>query len=478
MNVSKTSDIFVVDESPPVVRNSPNFLLTYNSAFGKNSQWEKSLVRLQWEFEDNISPIVRHEILLKTHHEGHTPLEHLILGSERHVTISLDRKNWLNDGDTYYAIVTSCNAASLCSSERTPDLLTDSTAPHLGGFKTPMTWTNHNDSIGNVFTNLSLTWYGFHDQESGIDHFYITVSRLYGLDELSNGLITVPNGNKTEEMQALITLSERLSSDDRIVLSIWALNNVGLNSPIARITVTILSSTASIERGILEIEKHSCDVHFCNKDCTCAVIGRPCVEVITNLTCSNISYSDALAHNLPEIIVRAGLSYEVLNISASSACLSGHWSRTDSGNVSENIRRFEWSIGVRRQPVGEGIFDLKLENPWTDIGLRSEFTHCLPINRTFVDGTQYVVYVRVWYELNEYSVFESSPIMIDQTGPSVRRGRYIREGNYLQDLDFIDWTESINACWDGVFSEQQSYIDHFSLSLGTLPHSKDMLIIL
>ncbi|KAH3708838.1 hypothetical protein DPMN_068297 [Dreissena polymorpha] len=475
MNVSKTCDIFVVDDSPPVVRKSPTFLVTYNSAHGKFSQWEKSIIRLEWEFADDISPLVRHEISLKTHHEGHTPIEHLILGSERHVTVSLDGKNWLNDGDKYYAVVTSCNAAGLCSSDRTPDLLIDSTPPHLGGFKPPMTWTHFNDSNGNIITNVTLTWYGFHDQESGIEHFYITVSRFYGLDELSTGVITVSNSNQSEEIRASITLSEKLLADDRIVLSIWSHNNVGLNSSISRITVTVISSTTSSGYGILEIEKHSCDVHFCNKDCTCAVIGRPCVDVSTNLTCINMSQEEALAQNLPVFNVYAGLPHEVLNTSASSACLSGHWSRTDGGIVSQNIRRFEWSIGIFNKSVGDGIYDLQLENPWTDIGLRSEFIHCMPINRTFIHETEYVVYVRAWYEANEYALFESYPIMIDQTGPSGRRGRYIREGNCIQDLDFIDWTDSIIACWDGVFNEPQSRIDHFSVSVGTSPHSKNTI---
>ncbi|KAH3708872.1 hypothetical protein DPMN_068331 [Dreissena polymorpha] len=472
MNVYKTSDIFVIDDTPPVVSNSPKFLLTYNSAHGKYSQWEKSIIRLEWEFADDISPIVRHEITLKTHHEGHTPVEHLILGSERRVTVILDGKNWLHDGDKYYAVVTSCNSAGLCSSDRTPDLLIDSTPPHLGGFIHPMAWVNYNDSNGNIVTNLTLTWYGFHDQESGIEYFYITVSRFYGLDELSNGPITVPNGNQSEEIRASIVLSEKLLADDRIVLSIWAQNNVGLNSSTARITVYVLSNTASSNAGILEIEKHSCDVHFCNKDCTCAVIGRPCVDVSTNLTCSQMSYADAFAKNLPVFNVYTGLPHEMLNTSASSACLSGHWTRTDGEIVSKKIRRFEWGIGILGQSVGEGIYDLKLENPWTDVGLRSEFIYCLPTNRTFIHETEYVVYMRAWYEANEYAMFESAPIMIDQTGPSIRRGRYIKEGNCLQDLDFIDWTDSIIACWDGVFNEQQSRIDHFTVSLGTSAHSK------
>ncbi|KAH3774471.1 hypothetical protein DPMN_175853 [Dreissena polymorpha] len=115
-------------------------------------------------FDDDESPVVRHEIALKTHHEGHTPMEHLVLGSKRQVTIALDGNNWLHDGYSYYATVIGCNASGHCFSSRTPDLHVDSTPPHLAGFKTPMTWNKIRDNRGIAITNVSLTWYGFYDQ--------------------------------------------------------------------------------------------------------------------------------------------------------------------------------------------------------------------------------------------------------------------------------------------------------------------------
>ncbi|WAR31804.1 hypothetical protein MAR_034346 [Mya arenaria] len=42
------------------------------------------------------------------------------------------------------------------------------------------------------------------------------------------------------------------------------------------------------------------------------------------------------------------------------------------------------------------------------------------------------------------------------------------------DLDFIDWTDEISACWSGVFSEQQSDIQHYSVALGTSPNVDDV----
>ncbi|KAH3709959.1 hypothetical protein DPMN_069425 [Dreissena polymorpha] len=133
MWVSQVSDTFIIDDIPPIVKEAPQFK-NIQTVQGQHYQWDKSIIKLQWHFSDDISPIIRHEISLKTHHDGHTPVEHVVLGSERTLSISLDGNNWLHSGDTYYAIVTACNAAGLCTSERTNDLLIDSTPPHLGGF--------------------------------------------------------------------------------------------------------------------------------------------------------------------------------------------------------------------------------------------------------------------------------------------------------------------------------------------------------
>ncbi|XP_052789246.1 uncharacterized protein LOC128223857 [Mya arenaria] len=165
MKVSSASDAIFVDITAPYNKIKPSILLDYNTVKDKSAQWEKSIIRVTWEFLDDESPILNHELSLFTHHEGHTPVEKIHLGSEKHFTINLDGRKWLHNGDTYFVVITSCNAAGLCSTERTNDILIDSTPPHQGGLKPQMLWENYRDTSG-IHSKISLTWYGFYDQES------------------------------------------------------------------------------------------------------------------------------------------------------------------------------------------------------------------------------------------------------------------------------------------------------------------------
>ncbi|XP_052788827.1 uncharacterized protein LOC128223594 [Mya arenaria] len=396
MNVSSASDAILVDITAPYNKIKPSIKHDYNTIKDKTAQWEKSIIRVFWEFVDDESPILNHEISLFTHHGGHTPVERVHLGSEKHYTINLDGSNWLHNGDIYVLVVTSCNAAGLCSTERTNDILIDSTPPHQGGLKPEMLWQNYRDASG-LHSNVSLT--------------------------------CVPSSVIIEK-----------------------------------------------QRGILELEKHSCDVQFCNKDCTCAVVGKPCIEAETNMSCVEIDSFNTTDSDVARFAVFGGLQFQPLTITASSACLAGHWAQVEHSRNVTGIHRFEWSIGIHKQPHGEGIFDLRNEIPWVDIGLRQEFVHCLPINRSLVHGELYDIYVKTWYGPSEFAIFTSKSIKVDQTPPNVRKGRYIIEGidNCATDIDFIFWTNEISACWSGVFSEQQSYIQHYLVALGTSPNVDDV----
>ncbi|XP_052788798.1 uncharacterized protein LOC128223561 [Mya arenaria] len=165
MNVSSASDAILVDVTAPYNKIKPSIMLDYNTVKDKTAQWEKSIIKVFWEFLDDESPIFNHELSLFTHHEGHTPVEKVHLGSEKHYTINLDGKNWLNNGDIYFVVITSCNAAGLCSTERTNDIIIDSTPPHQGGLKPQMLWENYRDT-NELHSYVFLTWYGFFDQES------------------------------------------------------------------------------------------------------------------------------------------------------------------------------------------------------------------------------------------------------------------------------------------------------------------------
>ncbi|KAL4218457.1 hypothetical protein ACF0H5_023192 [Mactra antiquata] len=482
LNISQISDSFRIDETSPNVVRRPAFILDRLHGGKNNVQWEKSILKIDWKFNDAESPIVSHEITLKTHHEGHTPIEHIKLGAETNISINLDGKSWLNDGDKYIAVITSCNMAGLCTSNTTGDLLIDSTTPHTGGFKPPLNWRDIAITNDTTTAEIILTWYGFYDHESGIDKYFLTASRSYSGHELSDGIIAVDADLNKLEQNTTLKLSEKLSPDDQVVLTIWAMNSVGLNSSIAKISVnviqTVISKTVDPRKvhGILEIEKHSCDVHYCNKDCTCALFGKPCSHLDTNTTCTALNTSDSSVP-LPHVNVYTGLHRQNNEVTSSSACLTGSWGIEDLGNSSQAVLRYEWSMGIYQQPIGEGIFDLKTEIPWKDVGLQEHVIHCLPVNKSLTHGEKYVVYTRVWFSADTYAEYTSTPIIVDQTAPSIRKGQTIKVSDITctKDFDVIDWNDTITACWKDVFSEQQSQITHYTLKMGTSRNADDIL---
>ena len=470
MNMSEASNHFRVDSSPPIIQTKPKFFRNYTSFENVSAQWEKSLLRIYWKFIDHESPIVRHVVTLVTHHEGHTPVEHVEIGLENKLTISLDDKHWLHNGDTYKVLVTACNAAGLCTTAESETLLIDSTPAHLGGFKPPMSWLNFIDTSGTALAEMNLTWYGFHDQESGIKHFYIGVGKSYSGNELSNGLVRIVPNTRLNIHNTSLILNEPLLSNAKIVVAIMAENNAGLMSSISRVTLTTLQTIPGkllqAAGGLLEIEKHSCDIHFCNKDCTCAVVGQPCAFLNTNSTCHSVNSTADNPFNLT-VNVYGGMRGEIVKITASSSCLAAHWI-VASGNAS--IKRFEWSLGIKDYNPGEGIFDSD-ELPWQDIGTRTEIVNCLSQNRSLIHETEYIAYVRVWVEADKYLVFKSLPIMVDHTAPAIRKGAYVKDSDSscAFEYDVIDWADYISACWHGVFHEPQGRIVYYKIALGTSP---------
>ena len=434
------------------------------------------MISLVWRFADVESQISRYIVSLASHHEGHTPVENVEFEHNiNHLTINLDYANWLHNGDTYRAIVTACNAAGLCTTAKSEDLLIDSTPPHMGGLRPELTWHNYVDEDNTLSSAVNLSLYGFHDQESGIHLFHIGVGRSFSESEISDGLVRINVNETNNEYTTRIKLYSPLSEGDKIVVSVIAENPAGLKSSVARSTVIALSSTQTggqieMANGLLEIEKHSCDVHFCNRDCTCAAIGSVCTEVLTNDSCKIIASTESNPFNVSISVYGGPVDYPH-QVTASSACLSAHWI-VETG-LSE-IKRFEWTLGLLNEPYGEGIFDLLHEDPWMDVAHFQYTVYCLSLPKRLIHNTEYVIYVKAWVTMDTYLVFSSEPVLADQTAPGIRKGRFITDSDETcdRDNDFIYWSDHIFACWDAVFYETQGEIVSYIVSLGTSPGGK------
>ncbi|KAK3101759.1 hypothetical protein FSP39_006148 [Pinctada imbricata] len=139
--------------------------------------------------------------------------------------------------------------------------------------------------------------------------------------------------------------------------------------------------------------------------------------------------------------------------------------------------RYEWSIGIEGMPEGEGIFDIKIEPVWYDVGLDKNLTICTNQKLPLQHGYSYVVYVRQWVSQTTYTQFASAGILVDYTPPLVRKGKFVKESidSCLNDIEFSTENTTLTACWKGVFSDQQSGILHYFVSLGTIPEGDDVM---
>ncbi|XP_069134360.1 uncharacterized protein [Argopecten irradians] len=472
MSTRSVSDTFIVDTTPPVVL-SPPVLGRENTNTNVTVQIDPTVVMMNWKFEDQDSPIVKQIIRMRAHADGHTPIENVYLSGETSHIITLDPKHPLKPGDTYTAVVTACNEAALCTSSTSNGLLIDPTPPHQGGIIEPIPWhLSPNANETKSFVNLTL--YGFKDLESGIGTYYVTVGNTYSGSEISDGILTFISSESDDDSEKFqLTLNGRLHSGQQMVLSVWADNNAGLFSSISRVTVTVIASDNKNTFGYLEILKHSCDAAYCNKDCTCAVISQKCHSVEVDVDCTESNYTDDFDMN---INIQHDGKYNDQEVLTSSACISAAW--TVSGTQKHVIKRMEWSMGQQGMAVGTGIFDPLLENLWYDVGQKTSVTYCLRGGKSLLHDTKYVVYVRSWTSTSHYTVFTSHPVHIDNTAPSVRRGKYIIENSNKtcsRDVDFTSTLATISSCWTGVFTDPQSGIHSYQVALGTIPGGDDLV---
>ena len=229
LSISRSSNRFSIDTTPPYVVKKPHFVTSrMGTSYRNNTQLDNSLLRLQWSFEDNESPISEQTIILKSHRNGRSVVQKKIMINEKHLTMQLSKDNLLKDGDKYTAWITACNAAGLCNHSSTDEILIDSSPPHLGGFHRNMSW-----EIKGSKTEIFLQWYGFVDVESDVKTYYIQVSRNYSGSELSGGTIEVTHVD-TPMQNTTILLNDKLSNAEKIVFTVWAKNGVGLESPMGK----------------------------------------------------------------------------------------------------------------------------------------------------------------------------------------------------------------------------------------------------
>ena len=465
MCTQRSSPIFVVDNTPPVLITKPEVKSIHQDISGSHHVIsDPSFFKVSWLFKDSESPITRTTLSIISENDSHVPVDDMILSNENEFVIRLEKQNILRQGDIYIVRVTACNAVDLCETATSNEILVDSSPPQIGGFMPPLQY-QLNTTKNEVYFNL--TWYGFVDVESDIRSYYISIGYSYSGTEVVDGYKIIPQRATRNDFQTT-TVTVRRSSllPETMVLTIWAENFAGLTTPHAKVTADVLSNDHDLSKGNLVIQKHSCLSGYCNFDCTCAVVGQKCKSQIKAKCIDNTSrrYSDILVN------ITLKSNNELQSSIGSSQCLAAEW---DVLSKAIEVLRFEYSFGRHKANVGDGVYNLSIENPWTDVGRRTKSFYCLPLGKQLEHNTEYVAYVRAWTSFTEYTTFMSDTVKVDHTPPGIHKKHFVvdTDGSCDKDLDYVTSSVEMAVCWDGVFSDDESGIKHFMVSLGTSLYS-------
>ena len=457
-----SSDGFIIDDTPPNMLTKPFIYNLHMETYRKKTLIsDPSYLKIMWKFEDKESPIVRTLISIFSNLDSHVPVDDIIISYANEYTICLSRNDSLRLGDVYTVKVTACNAADLCTTSYSDKFIVDWTPPQMGGFKFPLKYKRINGSI-----TLSLSWYGFFDAQSGIRFHHISIGTTYSNADIIEDFLVIPKQINDTDNAEIPTNKGDLP--EKIVLTIWAVNDAGLASPESKVTVDVVPLAYDKSKGELIIQKHSCSMEFCNVGCTfchctCGVVGKKCVSKEKD-DCNAISSKQDMLQQLHlNISLRSDDRWK--KATGSSLCLYSSWIYQ---NKSFSFQRFEYSFGRNDSGVGEGIYNMSIEDPWHDVGKRQHAFYCLQ-DGELSHGSYYIAYVRTWISQEKFFIATSLPIIVDHTPPFIHKRHSITDSSEPcgKDVDYISSPGNMYGCWNGVFSDDESGILEFIVSLGT-----------
>ena len=372
LSTTSWSKEFIIDTSKPVIETKTKVVTP--SSLKQYSQFDRSYLSVSWAMTDNESPIIGYYVSVQSHHDGEAPVSDYPVGNINTVTIPLAPEQQFQDGNVYTVKVTGCNAATLCTTSVADNMLVDSSPPVLGGFVEPMTWKRVSEG-----TTLTLQWTGFSDPHSDILKYYLIISSTYNGNDLTKEILELPHDTQKELQQNEILLTGiELPVDELIYMTLWAENGVGLQTTAAKISVFVLPDrkSSSTKSGLLDIQKHSCDIEYCNNDCTCAIVNGYCSPDGKKHTCHQINETDY-------IDVFDGINSSLGSITPSVVCLPGYWINK---NASIPVTRYEWSVSMLGHQPGSGIFDRLNERYLFDVEMNDKAVFCTSENDTLVQG--------------------------------------------------------------------------------------------
>ncbi|XP_070573739.1 uncharacterized protein [Ptychodera flava] len=486
----QSSNGIVVDVTPPSVIKKPTVDNTMGSIFNGTQVWV-SLLTVSWEFYDPDSPIETQLLSVSTHRQSDMTIPSVEVQGNLHQYTFTNLS--LHDGNTYYVHVIACNAAKLCTSSDTDDILVDSSPPTVGTFAVETDhaagltrhregWMTYHQGQGQNSANVKLAWLGFADIHTGIRHYYVGIgSRYASWDMTGNITVQVPHSNGTSHFDegsiqtAIIDINRDLVTGEHIYCTLWAVNEVGLRSYEAHETFVVTKSND--HSGILSLLRR-CEIQTCQGDCTCAPQNQPCVytpdecfNVKGNGQYQQVEIFDVIDYRDVDLI---GDVYQDVNFTVSRCALAARWRTLNDGTP---IQRYEWSVGSKGTAPGTGLLDPAFDRVWHDAGL-STFDVFTVRDISLNSNLEYVFYVKAWYDDMRYAIFTSDGIKPDNTPPAISTSRKVKDVLDLEKLVDIDFSTSqtyIGISWRNVFSDRDSDIREFSVSIGTHVGGEDVI---
>ncbi|XP_035698708.1 uncharacterized protein LOC118431573 [Branchiostoma floridae] len=484
--VERSSNGFTVDNTAPSSVTNPIVDSTLGSLVPNTQVWRDTL-QATWDFADQESPLLYHVISLYTHHQSDLVTEPVRLpgDADGHAFSNLT----LHDGDTYYVKVTACNAAMLCTTRESLGHMVDSSPPTVGTFAVA---TDHVtalgrdvdghmtywQTIGSTGPHLRLAWLGFADPHSGIDHYLVTVGTFYsGTDLTQDGTVRVNHTGSFESsgegrvQLGTVPVSRDLVPGERVYISLWAVNTVGLNGDVAHATFETVPSNPT--SGVLDLVRR-CEAQSCQGHCTCAPSNQKCqpLSAACNEVTGNSQYTSVEVLDTLDLRTSAPPGQDV-NFTRSSTSLAAMWSAEQDSRIP--VQRYEWSAGLAGEVAGSHVFDTSTDRIWHDVGSRTSAVLTLRREGTYASlepRVTYVWYVRAWYSQNDFAIFTSDGVKSLPLPPQVSGSRKVKDLENIstnKDKDFTTSQTMIAVSWNSVFPDPFEEISNYQVALGTSP---------
>ena len=476
-----------IDNTPPVSVGGVSISTEWGGSVVSGTQYSQSVIRVDWEFSDTLTTVRQFFWTLVSDSGVRKPIPPKTAGTQSYDTYTNTR---LSDGDSYRALVTACNAAELCTQERSDPVLFDSSPPIDGYFAVStssaidlnrtvpggMTWRNR---PVRGYAQINVAFLGFSDPHSGITEYWVMIGTEFGQSELTDSSqpLLLDASLTSEEKGvslALIPLNRLLEVNEVIYISLWSVNGVGLRSHIIQASFRIDPIPELTNNGTLTVlRSSSCPIETCMGHCTCAARGDLC-SVETAAACQELNPT-TLATDLQLRVFNVPQTSQDPNndvlFTAVTDKLLGRW---EFVNPSSNaFRLLEWSVSEQGSPPGTGLVDTLSGPIWQATG--SAMTAVFSVSQSYPlrNGSTYVFHVRAWYSNNTYAVFTSSGITVDTIGPQIERGLRVREGE--QDVDFVSSDSTVELFWRGVFLQTySSNYSRYEIAIGDTPGSDNV----